>query len=81
MDMIVIERGKRSPTPANAKHAELLAEVTQLAASITSLCELERSGIYDNLGQRFWVARDPLLETAKKIVTLLELRIGEIDVR
>jgi hypothetical protein len=52
--------------------AELLFEMTETANALLKLIELERSGVCYGAG--FWVARDPVLNTARKLVALAEQR-------
>ena len=71
----VAERRQASPQPATGRHAELLEEISQRANALIRLVELERSGVCDGAG--FWVGSDPILNTAQKLVTLAEQRVGE----
>ena len=66
------ERKQFSPRPATGAHAELLAEISQSAKVLIKLVELEQSGICDGSG--FWIGSDPILNTARKLVALVEQR-------
>jgi hypothetical protein len=69
---------KTSPMQAVGRHAEILAEMTQRANGLLKLVEAERTGVFDGLGQRFWVESDALLVAAKKLVQLAEERTGVV---
>jgi hypothetical protein len=80
MATFILERRakKTGPTPASGAHAELLAEMSEATVALGKLIELERSGIYDNLGENFWVGSDSVLAMTQKLVKLAEQRIGEM---
>ena len=47
------EENQAGPVPASGTHAEVLAELDTSARALIRLIELERSGVYDGLGQQF----------------------------
>jgi hypothetical protein len=65
-------RKQFSPQPAAGTHAETLVEMTETANALLKMIELERSGVCDGAG--FWMIRDPVLNTARKLVALAEQR-------
>ena len=76
--VLLREENQAGPVPASGIHAELLAELDISARALIRLIELERSGVYDRLGQHFWTGSDSVLNTAQRIVKLAEQRIGEL---
>jgi hypothetical protein len=46
--------------------------------ALTALVEAEMSGVYDGMGGDFWVARDAVLDVARRLVELAEQRIAEL---
>jgi hypothetical protein len=71
---IVLEQKRVGPVPASGVHAELLAELETTATWLIKLIERERCGIYDGLGQNFWVNSDSVLNTARRTFELAEQR-------
>ncbi len=69
------ERKQTNLRPATGVHAELLAEISQAAAALSKLVELERTGVCNGAG--FWVGSDPILDMARRLVALAERRAGE----
>ena len=63
------------PSAASGRHAELLVDLQNAAASLTKLVELELTGVCD--GQGFWIGSDPLLDTTRKLVNIAEQRVSE----
>jgi hypothetical protein len=77
-DQIFLERKKTTPQPAVGVHLELLGDLEQGANALLKLVALERSGVYDNLGQNFWVGSDSVLTMAQRLVALAEQRVAEL---
>jgi hypothetical protein len=75
----ILDVGKpRGPQPASGIHAELLAEIEQAARALIVLTERERTGVFDGFNQTFWVSRDPVLDTVRKLFDLASRRVGEL---
>lgn len=76
--LLRLEKTQTGPVPASGIHAELLAEISRGASALIKLVELERSGVYDGLGQDFWTGFDSVLSKAQQLVELAKQRAAEL---
>lgn len=74
---ITFIRGDKSsaPAPASGRHAEALGDLEQAANQLLRLIAAERSGVFDGVGQSFWITEDAILRTAQELVRLAEWRV------
>jgi hypothetical protein len=72
------EGNETGPVRATGRVEELLGDMTVAANALINLVEAERCGIFNGIaGQRFWLNTDSVLEMAKQLVALAELRAAE----
>jgi hypothetical protein len=74
MPFVVLPPEQKQISPPTGVHAELLVDISQSANALIKLVELEQSGVCDGSG--YWVGSDPILNTARKLVALVEQRVS-----